>query len=809
MLPRSPRFITRLFQPLGWLALAMTAPICRGAEIQPDQIVLSGPGASQQLVITGQGCELKSSDASIVSIDKLRRAAVAGKPGEAEIRAKCGSETALVHVQVRNLESTQLEPRFSPDVISILTTKGCNGSGCHGSPAGQNGFKLSLFGYDVNADHEMIVRKHDGRRVNLANPEQSLILRKPLFEIPHGGGRLLTRDSEEYKTLSLWLRQGAKLQSGGPRLLKLEIYPREAILSGEGTVQPVSVIGRLSDGTTRDMTREVRYATSDESVARMEAGPSVKAGGRGLATILARGMGQVAAMRIGVRDASLISEPEPPANNFIDKLVAARQRMLNVKPAALSFDSEFLRRVYLDTIGRPPTPEETRGFAKDPNRAALIDSLLARTEYAAFWTVKFEDWFRNNQLNSQGRSMGVFKDWLTECLSEDRPYDQMVRQILTSEGDTFLSPATAFWAPATDFMQKKFEVTKATPTVTRLFLGVRLECAECHNHPLENFTQDDFYGMAAFFARLRVKHGYGEYRRTWYLEDEGEIEHPVTKNPVPPKFLNGDTVRENGTEDRRVALARWITSPENPYFTRATVNRVWHEYFQTGIVEPYDDLRLSNPPSNPPLLDRLARFFGDSGFRLKALHRIILNSRTYQLSSHPAKDSHNPEQLERLLFARYQPRKLPAETLLDSISQVSGVLHTFTNHPPGTRAVDVYQPDGPDYFLVTFGFPRRDILCERQATPTLGQALHLLNGKTIQAKIEDKNNILAGLENLPDAEIVRMLYERAFARQPSTSEVGSVVEYLTSERAAGRTRRKALEGLLWATLVSKEFQLNH
>ena len=619
----------------------------------------------------------------------------------------------------------------------------------------------------------------------------------------------MTRDSEEYKTLLLWLRQGAKLQSGGPRLQKLEIYPQEAVLSGEGATQPVSVIGRLSDGTTRDMTREVRYATSDESVARMEAGPAVKAGGRGLATILARGMGQVAAMRVGVRDASSIPEVDPPANNFIDTLVAARLRAMNVKPAALSSDSEFLRRVYLDTIGRPPTPEETRAFARDPNRTALIDSLLARPEYAPFWTVKFEDWFRNNQLNSQGRSMGVFKDWIRECLSEDRPYDEMVREILTSEGDTFLSPATAFWAPATDFMQKKFEVTKATPTVTRLFLGIRLECAECHNHPLENFTQDDFYGMAAFFARLRVKHGYGEYRRTWYLEDEGEIEHPVTKQPVAPKFLGGETVRDDGAEDRRVALARWMTSPQNPYFARATVNRMWHEYFQTGIVEPYDDLRLSNPPTNPELLDRLARFFADSGFRLKALHRVILNSRTYQLSSRPAEGSHNPEQLERLLFARYQPRRLAAETLLDAISQVSGVPHTLhqsSEGHPGHGRLPTRRPRlFPGHFRISAA--RHFVRTPANANPRPGLAPDKRQNNSGQSR--GKSNILAAWENLPDGEVARTLYERAFARRPSAAELSSVAEYLASEKAAGRTRRKALEGLLWATLVSKEFQLNH
>jgi hypothetical protein len=794
---------------LGCLVLAGAGSMCPAAQIQPHHIVLSGRGASQQLIATGKACVLTSSNSAVVSVDRVKKIAIAGKPGVAEIRANCSGEKARIRVEVRNQPVIQLEPRFSPDVISVLTIKGCNNSGCHGSPAGQNGFKLSLFGYDVASDHEMIVSKHDGRRIDLKNPEQSLLLRKPLFEAPHGGGRLMTRDSEEYKTLVTWLRQGAKLESGAVELVSLQMYPGEAVLKGTDASQPAVVVGTLSDGTTRDMTREVRYSTSDESVARIEAGGVVKAGSPGIATILARGMGKVAAMRVGVTDSTAAEWSETSANNFIDELVSARQRAMNVRPAPLSDDYEFLRRVYLDTIGRPPTPEETRAFAKNPDRAALIDSLLAQPDYAAFWTVKFEDWFRNNQVNSQGRGMGVFKEWIRDCLNEDRPYDRMVREILTSEGDTFLAPATAFWAPATDFMLKKFEVTKATPTVTRLFMGVRLECAECHNHPLENFTQDDFYGLSAFFARLRVKHGYGEYRRTWYLEDEGEIEHPVTKKPVAPKFLGGETLPAGGVEDRRAALAKWITSPDNAYFTRATVNRIWHDYFQTGIVEPFDDLRLSNPPTNPELLDRLARYFADSGFRLKALHRLILNSRTYQLSSRPAEGSKNPEQLERLLFARYQPRKLPAEVLLDAISLVSGVSHTFTNHPKGTRAMDVFQPDQPDYFLATFGFPRRDILCERQASPTLGQALHLMNGKTIQAKVEDSNNILAAWEKLADTEIAQALYERAFARQPNELEIGHIVNHLSSEKTAGRTRRKALEGLLWATLVSKEFQVNH
>jgi hypothetical protein len=359
-------------------------------------------------------------------------------------------------------------------------------------------------------------------------------------------------------------------------------------------------------------------------------------------------------------------------------------------------------------------------------------------------------------------------------------------------------------------MLKKFDVKKVTPTVSRLFLGIRLECAECHNHPLENFTQDDFYGLSAFFSRLKVKHGYAEYRRTWFLDDEGEIEHPVTKAAVKPKLLGGSVIETPTDQDRRIALADWITSPSNPYFARATVNRIWHEYFQTGLVEPFDDFRSTNPPTNRPLLDRLAAHFADSGFRFKPLHRLILNSRTYQLSSRRAADETDPGTV-RLLFARYEPRKLPAEVLLDAISEVTGVPHPFRNYPTGTRAMELYIPDSPDYFLVTFGFPRRDILCDRAKSPTLSQALHMINGDTVKRKLEAKDNLLARwlAEPRTDEQIVAALYERAYSRPPSAREQTVIREYLTSEQAAGRSRRRALEGVLWSLLNSKEFQINH
>jgi hypothetical protein len=796
-----------------------------GVRLEPPRIALASSTASQHYVVSaldstgierdvGSSCKISSSDPNVVQIDEKHHLMIGKSPGHAQVRAEFSGAVSVAEVTVGD-KASDMNVRFSPDIISILTTKGCNGSGCHGSPAGQNGFKLSLFGYNLEADYDMIVKAANGRRVDLLKPDNSLILRKPSFKTPHGGGKVLPEDSQEYKTILAWLQQGAKVETGGARLTKLEVYPKERILTGPGATQSLVLLGELSDGSTRDMTREVRYTTGDESVATVSPEGVVTSGGRGLTSVLARAMGQVAAAQIGVITEQASTDfTLPKANNFIDDLAFAKLREMNVSPFPISSDEEFVRRVYLDTIGRLPRYEETVTFVQEKRsdkRVRLIDDLLDRPEYASFWTVKFEDWFRNCQLNSQGRSMGIFKEWIHDWIAEDRPYDRVVREILTSEGDTFLSPATNFWHPATDFMLKKFDVKKITPTVTRLFMGVRLECAECHSHPLENLTQDDFYGIAAFFGRMQVKHGYGEYRRTWYLDDDGEVLHPVTNKPVKPRFLAAGEAAIAPAEDRRTVLAEWIASPKNRYFARATVNRIWHEYFDVGIVEPFDDFRSTNPPSNRELLDRLARYFADSGFRLKALHRIILNSRTYQLSSQDPSRRDGSGQLERLLFARYQPRKLTAEVLLDSIVDVTEVPHPFKGYPKGTRALDLYVPDLPDYFLVTFGLPRRDVLSDRIKTPTLSQALHLMNGETVQPKIVDQNNILGRMlaGNKSDIEIVDALYMRAYSRQPSDRELEEVNSYLAGEKAAGQSRRAALEGVLWSVLNSKEFQLNH
>ncbi|MEO8129247.1 MAG: DUF1549 domain-containing protein, partial [Bryobacteraceae bacterium] len=412
-----------------WTALRIVPQnisLAKTGELQHFIVLARDAGGQEEDVTTR--CAISSSAPETVSLDRTQRTLIGKQRGQAQITAELQGLRGTTSVVVGD-RASEVEVRFSPDVISVLTIKGCNSSGCHGSPAGQNGFKLSLFGYDTAADREMIVNASGGRRVDLGNPEQSLLLRKPTFAIPHGGGRLIATESEEYKTLLKWLQQGARLDSGGARLQKLEIYPNEQVLLGKGAKLSAVVIGRLSDGSTRDMTREVRYSSSDETVAGVSSDGTITAGESGLTTILARGLGGVAASQIGVILTRAGADfPKSTANNFVDELVYEKLRKLNVRPAALCSDREFIRRVFFDTIGLPPTPEEVERFVAEPRpdkRAQLIDALLQRPEYASFWTVRFEDWFRNNQLNSQGRSMGKFKEWLSEWLAEDKPYDEI------------------------------------------------------------------------------------------------------------------------------------------------------------------------------------------------------------------------------------------------------------------------------------------------------------------------------------------------------------------------------------------------
>ena len=803
----------RCLRPLRLLAvvpLAFAAPA--SVLIEPGGIHIQGPGQAQRLIVSGgTDCEVSSAAPDIVRVEAGSVVAVA--PGRARIEARCADGLAEAIVQVGE-GGSRMGIGFERDLLSILTIKGCNSSACHGSPAGQNGFKLSLYGADPRQDFEMIVELHEGRRVALDAPEKSLLVAKPSFRVAHGGGQLMTDESDEYSTMLEWLRQGAPYGVSGNRLERLEIHPAERVLVGRGARQPIVVVGRLSDGTTRDMTREVRFSVLDEAVASLDGPAQVAARGPGITTLMARAMGKAATAQFIVIDGkpdATFDHPRPA--NLVDEHVFRKLRAVNVEPFPLSGDRTFLRRAYLDVAGVLPTPAEAERFLRDDapgKRAALIDALLDSDDYSRHWLVKFEDWFRNSQYYSQGRTNGSFKRWLHDAIREDRPYDQTVRAMLTATGDTTVRPAGNFWHPAIDFMLKTFEIEKAVPTITRLFLGQRLECAQCHNHPLENLTQDDFYGIAAFLARTRVKHGYGQYRRVWYDDWRGEVDHPVTRRPVPPRFLGGEEPEIPEGTTRREILADWITRSERLQFASATVNRVWYEFFRRGIVEPFDDFRSTNRPTHPELLDALARHFIDSGFRFKALHRLILNSATYQLAAHTADRPGGEHALEDVLFARYQPRKLPAEVLLDAISQVTGVAEEFKDYPAGTSPKDRIANIGATHFLTTFGHPRRDIMEARSSEPSLGQALQMMNGDVLAGRMDASGFIVDVLldRGLGDAEIVDQLYMRAYSRSPQDAERRTLAEYLRSEVAAGRDRRQGLANMLWAILNSKEFQMN-
>jgi hypothetical protein len=779
--------------------------------IEPAGIRIQSPGQSQRIILSGgSDCEASSSDPAVVQVDSNRL--VARSPGSARIDVRCaeGSTETIVHV---GATGSALGIGFERDLLSILTTKGCNSSACHGSPAGQNGFKLSLYGSDPRLDYDMIVSGRDGRRISLEAPGESLLIAKPAFQVAHGGGQLMTAESDEYATMLEWLRQGAPYGVSGIRLERLEIHPAERVLEGPGARQPIVVVGRLSDGTTRDMTGEVRYSVNDEAVVAMDGG-GIVAKGPGITTLMARAMGKAATSQFIVIDrvtSGAFRHPEPAS--FIDEHVFGKLRSVNVEPFPVSDDRTFLRRAYLDATGVLPSLEEAARFlaSADPDkRAALVDELLQRDEYSTHWLVKFEDWFRNSQYYSQGRTNGSFKRWLHDSIREDWAYDETVRAMLTAVGDTTVRPAGNFWHPAIDFMLKTFEIEKAVPTITRLFLGQRLECAQCHNHPLENLTQDDFYGLAAFLARTRVKHGYGQYRRVWYDDWRGEIAHPLTSEPVLPQFLGGERPDIPRGTTRREVLAHWITRTERLQFARATVNRVWYEYFQRGIVEPFDDFRSTNSPTHPELLDALARYFIDSGFRFKALHRLILNSKTYQLAAHTPDRPGGENPLEDVLFARYVPRKLPAEVLLDAISQVTGVPEEFNNYPPGTSPKELIASIGATYFLTTFGHPRRDIMEARSNAPSLGQALQMMNGDVLSGRVSAGGFVLDALleQGLGNREIVEALYRRAYSREPDNAERQTLEAYLAAEIAAGRDRRQGLANMLWAILNTKEFQMN-
>ncbi len=722
--------------------------------------------------------------------------------GRTALVVEVGGKRVSLPVEVSGLES-QPPVSFRYEVLVALTKHQCNSGACHGAPSGKGGFRLSLRAYDPELDWMTLTREVYNRRTNVFRPQASLLLQKPLMEVAHGGGKRLTRHDASYELLRLWIAQGMPADPPKqPQCVRLEVYPKQRRLVAPAQEQQLRVVAHFSDGSSRDVTHLADYTSSEEAVAEVDPQGRVRFSTKGEVAVLVRYLEYMETAQLSY----LKPDPDfrwgnPQVRNLVDQHVFAKLRELQIPLSPPVSDAEFVRRVHLDLLGRLPTVEETRGFLADSapdKRARLIDRLLASEEFAEFWALKWADLLRVN--NKHMSPQGVYKmhQWLIRAMRENMPYDQFVAALLGSTGNTLTNPPAAYYRAAKD-------VNDCTETTMQVFLGVRIQCAKCHNHPFERWTQDNYYGIAAFFNRVGRKRVPNSDEMIIYVTRKGEVTQPRTGQLMKPWLPLAGTVDPEPEEDRRRRFIQWLRRKDNPFFARMAVNRLWGHVFGRGIVEPVDDFRDSNPPSNPALLDALAQEFVRSGYDRKHLLRLILNSRTYQTSSEPV--GGNEEDVK--YFSHYQPRMIQAEPLLDAVCQVTGVPEKFPGLPAGVRAVELPSPDVKHTFLKVFGQPAREMACqcERASDANLSQALQMINGDLVHAKLRDKGNRFrrAVRQGKSNEEILEELYLAAYSRPPSPQEKKAALEYI----AAQKDRLQALEDVYWAVLNSKEFLFQH
>jgi hypothetical protein len=683
---------------------------------------------------------------------------------------------------------------FATRILPVLTKAGCNTGACHGAATGQGGFKLSLLGYDPEQDHDAITRELGGRRVDLGAPDQSLLLRKPTRQLEHEGGRRIKRDSDAYRILVEWLAEGAPYGSRDTQVIRIEVKPSDGLLLKPGQSRPLKVIAHLSDGTVEDATPLALYSSNDDGVAAVDREGVVTVKNRGLTAIMIRYSGQVAAARVGAPyqegQAAAISFP---VRNFIDEQVLVELKRLRIPPSPLCDDATFLRRVHLDVAGRLPTADEVKAFVARPatagKREQVIDRLLTSPDFVDFWTLKFGDLLMINSKKLGEEGARVYHDWLRQQIAENSPLDRVVRELLTAQGDCAQSGPANFHKFTTD-------PRDMGEFVSRILLGTRVACARCHNHPFDRWNMDDYYHFAAYFART------GFDNQQLVQRPFGEVLHPKTGKAMRPQPLGGRAESMERAGDRRTALADWMTAPENPLFPRAIANRIWKELMGRGLVEPVDDLRPTNPPSNPALLKALAVDFIRQGYDLRSLIRTITTSRTYQLSS----QVNAINRQEDSFFSHAYLKPLTAQVLADAIAQATSAPDEFAGYPPGTRAVTLIDPQTPSYTLDVFGRCPRTVGCESAAQfgGGLSQALHLVNGPVVNGKTDKALSRLLA-EPSSNRVLVEELYLRTMSRLPDAREFAYWENFLSQ---AG-SKREALEDLLWALLNSREFAFNH
>jgi hypothetical protein len=704
---------------------------------------------------------------------------------------------------------------FVNDILPRLVKAGCAGGNCHAKPEGQNNFKLSVFGYDPEHDYKEIVMDGRGRRIFPASPEHSLLLRKATGEIPHEGGALLRPGDGTYELLLDWLRQGAPFrQEGEPNVTAVTLRDWDEVFA-RGETRQLQVMADYSDGSTKDVTGLTEFFSQNSELAIVDHHGAVTAGRvTGEGVVVARFMGLVKVARVTIPAETVLPESAYsalPVNNEIDRLAYERHKKLGLLPSEICTDEEFLRRASLDLIGKLPDEKITRDFLADTaadKRERLVDALLRDQNYADHWAVKWGDLIRPNPSRVGVKPVYLMDDWLRQAFRQNMPFDEMVRRLLTAQGSTHQQ------GPVAIFRDKR-DAADMGAFVSQIFLGMRLDCAQCHHHPSEKWDQDDYYALAAFFARMKRKgqgisapiSGEAEY---WWAGDSGSVSHPVTEAVMTPKPPDGPEMPYVEGQDPRARLVDWMTASDNPFFARAIVNRVWADFMGRGIVEPVDDFRESNPPSNEALLEWLAADFTAGGYDLKRLMRTIALSRIYQLSAEP----NATNAADTVNFSRFMKRRLTAEVLMDAVADVTGVADKFSGMTPGSRAVQTWNHKLKSDFLDAFGRPNasQECPCERDRKSSVTQALHLMNSSDLQTKLASKEGRLRKLaddNSLSDPELVRRIYLLTLNRLPEPEESAEALRYLAEAAAQSGERAPGAEDLAWALINSAEFVFNH
>jgi hypothetical protein len=779
----------------------------------PAGLKLAGRDARQQLVVTGHYSRIlrdlthhvsyTAEPAGVVEIDPTGLVTPVAE-GSATIAVRGPREqTASTRVTVTQL--TQDVPvNFPNEVVPVFTKFSCNSGGCHGKASGQNGFRLSLLGFEPKEDFEHLVKEGKGRRLFPAAPDRSLLLMKAAGIVPHGGGTRIEVDSAPYRVLRRWIEQGMPYgKPDDPVVSRIEVYPTERTLGRNGE-QQLMCIAHYSDGSTRDVTSMTQFDPNDTEMASVTPRGLVKTNElAGAVAVMARYQGHVAVFRAIVPLGAVVDKL-PPAKNFIDEHVFAQLVALGMPPSKICDDSTYIRRVSTDISGRLPTLEETQQFLedKDPDkREKLVDRLLAGTAYADYFANKWSAVLRNKRRQeTHARGTYLFHSWIRQSLYQNKPYDQFVREIIAASGEISENPPVVWYREVKD-AQQELEDT------AQLFLGLRIQCAQCHHHPFEKWSQNDYAGFKAFFSRVGRKPGIqpGE-ERIFYQRGEATAQNPKTGQSVKATGLGSEPLNLTPDQDPRQALADWMARPDNPFFSKALVNRYWKHFFGRGIVDPEDDMRVTNPPSNPQLLDALAQHFIATGFDMKDLIRTICTSTTYQLSAEP--NDYNAG--DKQSFSRYYPKRLNAEVLLDAIDSVTLATTKFNGLPAGTRAVQLPDTSVNSYFLQVFGRPdgASACECERSGEANLAQSLHLLNSSDVQNKLTNGNGRagqLAADKKLSHEQKVEQIYLQAFSRRPDSVEMNAARAYIDKVK----NDKQAYEDILWAVINTKEFLFNH